>query len=311
MGSHSEYQILATLLEEEISGLALQAALWGLHLGIYLFFVWIHRSRGKNPFRGLANTATTVNFVLATGMLITIVWAIYAMLELSSPTMLKLAAAHDVLYQLIDFVTLSLLIHRCWIVWSKNYIIVAIPAALTLINLGCGLAFVVLSFNSVGALLHGLGFATFALSLAVSTMVTAAIIIRIWIISRNFTKDDPHLSRGPYKLVMAMLLESGITVFVMQLLALTLYNREGGVYIAITSATNQIYAFSPTIILIRVALGASYDSETTISRPIDFGNSDVERGHMFTADKISFSPTPAVPNQAKEKIFEIGEGSHY
>ncbi|KAF8991955.1 hypothetical protein BDQ17DRAFT_1432753 [Cyathus striatus] len=114
---------------------------------------------------------------------------------------------------------------------------------------------------------------SYSSSLAVNALVTGLIVSRIWFLTSQITALSPHASNRPYNVVIAMLLESGALVLLAQICWLVLYIHSNNGYDIVSGAISQIYGFTPTILLIRVALGTSYDSETKLSASIAFADS--------------------------------------
>ncbi|KAF4618262.1 hypothetical protein D9613_011602 [Agrocybe pediades] len=128
------------------------------------------------------------------------------------------------------------------------------------------------SFNA----LHPLSTAAFSCSMAVNALVTFFIVGRIWYLSRDIVKFNPDRTSRPFTAIMNMLLESGITILVAQLIWLVLFQLESLGYAVVSGAFTQIYGFTPTIILIRVALGKSQEGtkpNTVMTKSIAFNHS--------------------------------------
>lgn len=59
--------------------------------------------------------------------------------------------------------------------------------------------------------------------------------------SRRFSKNGLDLGDGAYTIVIAMLLESGVTIFLAQVMYLVLYNIGSLGFNVISGAVTQIY----------------------------------------------------------------------
>ncbi|KAF8960643.1 hypothetical protein BDZ97DRAFT_1295927 [Flammula alnicola] len=254
-------------------GAVLIAAFYGLHLALFSFFVGIYRHQKKNPLTGVLNITATIQFILCTATAAVLGAATYVSLVTSDfephnkvigPER-NLNSAYTVLYTVIDFVTQASLTYRCFIVWEKRYIVIILPSLLTLATLCTGFAQVALlqdrhpTSKVINEVLN-ITTANFALSMAVNGIVTTMIITRIWTLSKRINLVD-----ATYNIVVAMFFESGLTIFLSQLCALVLYEKQSSGYNVITGVVAQVYGFTPTIILIRIVLGTSYDSETKIN----------------------------------------------
>ncbi|KIJ52742.1 hypothetical protein M422DRAFT_43104 [Sphaerobolus stellatus SS14] len=87
---------------------------------------------------------------------------------------------------------------------------------------------------------------------------------------------------------MAMLLESGIPLFVVQLLTTVLYTERSFGYDITTEAILQIYGITPAILLIRVASGQSYEATTAsrLNTNIQFASRNIHRRSEISNDAI-------------------------
>ncbi|PPQ73045.1 hypothetical protein CVT26_014663 [Gymnopilus dilepis] len=257
-------------------GVVLNIAFWGLHIGVYALFIFVHQKRNTNPFRGFTSIASTATFACATGVVIVDICSTYLvatqLLESHVNMVIALNNAYSVFYTLIDIVAQSLLIYRCWYVWNRNYFIVILPALLAFVSFWCNLLNVILpnTIDLSSIISQKLANAAYATSLSVNALVTVIIVTRIWITSSSLLQEDSRLDRGPYAIIISMLLESGIFLFIAQLVWLILYVTNVIGYTIIAGVVTQIYAITPTIIFIRVAFGASYNSDMEVSGSIAF-----------------------------------------
>ncbi|KDR69117.1 hypothetical protein GALMADRAFT_215400 [Galerina marginata CBS 339.88] len=262
-------------------GAVLNAAFYGLHAGIYLFFLGVHRHRGTKAFSGFTNLASTLLFVLGTGVLTN---------QSNRKVAQRFDNAYTTAFAVTDFLAQSLLIFRCWIVWNKRYAIVVLPAILATASFWCALSdLLIFDTQSLQHLnisaVENIPLAAYAISMANNTIVTLLLVMRIWLLSRDFAKLSSIPSDKVFTIIVAMLLESGITIFFAQLLWVVLFAKGSGGYTVVVGAITQTYAFTPTIILIRVAIGASYDAESRMITPIAFKSS--RRGLESSGEGIS------------------------
>ncbi|KAI0738427.1 hypothetical protein C8Q80DRAFT_243316 [Daedaleopsis nitida] len=119
-----------------------------------------------------------------------------------------------VIFVLVQFVGDSFANYRCWVVWQKNYWVIAFPVLLSLVSTGCGSftvwAFVGLPNQSPVSQVQWLR-SFFSLSLVANALATSLLAFRIWSVDRNTNKAI--LSRSSTRTlfpVVRIVLESGL-----------------------------------------------------------------------------------------------------
>jgi len=175
---------------------------------------------------------------------------------------MHLNTTEAVLYSLIDVICQLTLVHRCWKLYKYNFLVTIIPASIALISFGCelGTAALLASPNAQNMLpkIVNLGTGGFTASLVCNVVIMSLISTKIWAISR----DVPNRSRSSLKTLLAIVLESGLIIAVAQLLWLVLFRVDNDAgYNVVAGAITQVYGITPTILAIRVAIGASFDNE--------------------------------------------------
>lgn len=88
--------------------------------------------------------------------------------------------------------------------------------------------------------LLNLGRFAFATSMAVNAFVTILISSRIWVLSKHFARLHQRTDKT-YDIVVAMLLESGLIIFVAQLCWLVLFSLNSPGFYLVSGAVTQIY----------------------------------------------------------------------
>ncbi|TFK37373.1 hypothetical protein BDQ12DRAFT_724214 [Crucibulum laeve] len=255
-------------------GALLHFGFYGLHVALYLFLLGLHRYRGTKS-SGRLTIYSSVLFLLCTAAVIIHSWEVYDEVT-SSPlfsTVDNLDTSFTVVYGLVDILAQFLMVYRCWIIWDKRYAVVFLPALLATASFAGILAIVIIPFSEpdlLGQLIDPMSLFAYTTSMAVNTIVLILIVSRIWILSRQFAKIHGTPMDSTYTVIIAMLLESGLTIFLAQLCFVVLYAISSPGFNVIQGLIIQIYGFTPTILLIRVAIGASYDSQTMMSAPIVF-----------------------------------------
>ncbi|TFY53036.1 hypothetical protein EVG20_g10298 [Dentipellis fragilis] len=109
------------------------------------------------------------------------------------------------------------------------------------------------------------GIASSSLSLAVNIVITALISLRIWWV----TKDFQHSKRSglTYGSVIAILVESGLPYSISIIIYFITYFRAPVFTIIPQSAMQQFMGIAPTLVLVRIGMGSSFDTS-----PVSLGD---------------------------------------
>ncbi|KAH9990911.1 hypothetical protein BJV77DRAFT_1010015 [Russula vinacea] len=162
------------------------------------------------------------------------------------------------LIAITDFLGELVLIYRCWMLWSKNYVIIFLPTLSAIAGLAC-LSEVVAQVNSttpvVPAFLVPLGLAAYTLPLCTNVIVTALIAGRIWYMMREIRDADMPTKTG--RAAIDIIVESGMLYLAIQLVYVTLFALRLPAQTIASHMAVQIYGIAPTLIIIRVSLGMS------------------------------------------------------
>ncbi|KAF8999653.1 hypothetical protein BDQ17DRAFT_1328182 [Cyathus striatus] len=255
----------------------LNAAFYGFHACLYMGLLIILRQKERKFQFGITQIASTILFLLCTVAVIVNLWGTYEEMTGSQQFTEQdnLEFAYTMSYALIDFVAQSILLYRCWIIWDKKYFLIIFPGLLAIGSLAGIIGDIIIPNIDPDNFIAepDLAMFSYSSSLAVNALVTGLIVSRIWFLTSQITALSPHASNRPYNVIIAMLLESGALVLLAQICWLVLYIHSNNGYDIVSGAISQIYGFTPAILLIRVALGTSYDSETKLSTSIAFADS--------------------------------------
>ncbi|KAJ7671267.1 hypothetical protein DFH06DRAFT_112681 [Mycena polygramma] len=167
------------------------------------------------------------------------------------------------LYVTNNIVADSLVIYRCYVIWGFSLKIVAAPAIMLFSTSICGYA-AVYNFTKTGpgenvfaSRLADWGTAVFSLSLSTNIVVTCLIAGRIYWIARKTSRLLGTKHSRKYHNALAIIVESG-AIYAMSLLTLlVLYCLKSGVQYIMFDVQAQIMGIVPTMIIVRVGLGAS------------------------------------------------------
>ncbi|KAF7290852.1 hypothetical protein MIND_01326400 [Mycena indigotica] len=157
--------------------------------------------------------------------------------------------ADDMIYVANNLVADSLLIYRCWLIWNRNWLVIA-PGIVGLIVTN------IFGFNP-----NTPPPPFFALTLGTNVFITFLTAGRIWWIYRTV---HHHLKEGGsskhYSSSIAIVLESGLiySVFVAARLAVQEQER----ILVVTEILRQVVGIVPTLIIVRVGLGVSVESSS-------------------------------------------------
>ncbi|KII84638.1 hypothetical protein PLICRDRAFT_355567 [Plicaturopsis crispa FD-325 SS-3] len=175
--------------------------------------------------------------------------------------------ADDVLFSITDFLGQCILIYRCWRLWGERYSVVALPVVLALASVACAMAGLGILFETAPtapfapASVAPLGTTAFALSLCLNFLVTLLIVGRIWHISQQTRILQSYTTRNRTRVAMGVLIESGMLFLAVQLVFVVLFAIGHPAQNVVVPAALQIYGIAPTLLIVRVRMGSSYDPE--------------------------------------------------
>ncbi|KAJ7189069.1 hypothetical protein C8R46DRAFT_34471 [Mycena filopes] len=182
----------------------------------------------------------------------------------------RLEDAEDIIYGVNNVIADGLVIYRCYSIWENNIYVVILPIILLIIT----------SVFGVDLRLPSSPF--FALSLTTNVLVTALTAGRIWWLYRKarvYLKTDVQRR---YLSAMAILVESG-ALYSATVLAWLIVSAIPAAHIfkgPIYQMLTQIMGIAPTLIIVRVGLGAgavgTYDTASKLDR--DGSTDDIEKG---------------------------------
>ncbi|KAJ6632219.1 hypothetical protein B0H10DRAFT_1865550 [Mycena sp. CBHHK59/15] len=204
-----------------------------------------------------------------------------------------LLAGADMLFSITDFCSQLILIYRCYLVWGKTIWIIILPLLMSLATVGCGVGLIglVLSINPTApqapAAIVPVGTAGFSMSLCLNFIVSALIVGRIWYISRTNRLQGVSHSDGSIQRAIGIIIESGLLFLVAQFVFVVLFSISHPAQAVVEPVATQIYGISPTLIIVRVGMGASYE-QTSVVTP-------TQRSSLRF---VSFSRHPAMTSHA-------------
>ncbi|KAF8825505.1 hypothetical protein HHX47_DHR6000114 [Lentinula edodes] len=191
-----------------------------------------------------------------------------------------LLAGADMIFSISDFCSQLILIYRCYLVWSRNPWVVVLPILISCASVGkllrylfpipnhlclglaCGIGLIglVLTISpnapQAPAAIVPIGTAAFSMSLCLNFIVSALIVGRIWYITglNREIKTDSAIRRAS-----AIIIESGLLFLAAQLVFVVLFAIKHPAQAIVEPIATQIYGISPTLIIVRVGMGSTFE----------------------------------------------------
>ncbi|KZO94706.1 hypothetical protein CALVIDRAFT_538815 [Calocera viscosa TUFC12733] len=182
---------------------------------------------------------------------------------------LRINVAKDFLYVTSLTIADTVIVWRCWIVWSKNWIVVAFPIILVIGEAVSG-------YGAIGKYLSPhlttdtsikpWGTALFSLSLATNVLVSSLTAGRIWWISRAAHKL--RSGRSPSLGAIIVIIESGLAITLAKIIEFTTYQiafagtvNMQAIYVMF-EVMPQLFGIIPTVILLSIQIGITSSSRS-------------------------------------------------
>ncbi|KAF8868867.1 hypothetical protein BD779DRAFT_823958 [Infundibulicybe gibba] len=253
-------------------GTILEGIFYGVYLVLFILYLVLRR-RNNHRIDEPLTLAQILLFGLCTASLCLDISGTYLFIIKDAnhqDTADKVELGSVVTFIMIDYLAQMILLYRCWIIWDKRWVVVAVSGILALITLGLGFAFVGLTNFSLRStnpeklshLIGTIGIMAYSISLGLNALTTSLIVIKILLTSRRV-----HPARGsnlhqPLHIVAATLIESGLLMFAFQLVFVILFSARPTTFNIISSPSAQIYGINPTLLNIRIVMGTA-DNKTT------------------------------------------------
>ncbi|KAH7873978.1 uncharacterized protein C8R40DRAFT_1110676 [Lentinula edodes] len=173
-----------------------------------------------------------------------------------------LLAGADMIFSISDFCSQLILIYRCYLVWSRNPWVIVLPILISCASVACGIGLIglVLTISpnapQAPAAIVPIGTAAFSMSLCLNFIVSALIVGRIWYITglNREIKTDSAIRRAS-----AIIIESGLLFLAAQLVFVVLFAIKHPAQAIVEPIATQIYGISPTLIIVRVGMGSTFE----------------------------------------------------
>ncbi|KAH8087866.1 hypothetical protein BXZ70DRAFT_538501 [Cristinia sonorae] len=249
-------------------GFGCEALMYGIYVVIFvLSLVFLYSGRRTQTNR-LMTLSISILFILCTAHFALEFNHFYRTLERTGvagyATETKELFAADILISLIDFVGDVVLLHRCWLVWGKNYHVVILPLLTAAAGFACGMSGLGILLNidptapQAPLAVRPLGTAAFTLPLATNFLITILTVVRLYSMaskSRAANNGNPVTTTSHVKKAVAIVVESGLLYLIGQLVFVILFSIGHPAQGIVAVIVVQIYGIAPTLISFRVGLG--------------------------------------------------------
>ncbi|KZT59990.1 hypothetical protein CALCODRAFT_515700 [Calocera cornea HHB12733] len=292
------------------------AVLWGIFGVAFFLCIWLsHRHDRVNRVQTLAIILLyllgTLNVALDFTRLIqgfVFTSSAQERIEYFSNVAAGINVAKDFTYITMLWISDSILVWRCWIVWRRSWLVIFFPLIMLLGEAVVGYVAIgkYLSPNMpTDASIKPLGTAMFSISLGTNVLVTGMIAGRLWWVSRQTAKivaSGRHATSGALRLV----IESGLAITTAKIIEFICYQivfaSDASVQALYTvfEAMPQIFGIIPTLILLSIQLkvipsesphSVSYSSRSGRSLPIYFKTSAERHSHPRPMGTFEHKPS--------------------
>ncbi|KAI0310796.1 hypothetical protein OF83DRAFT_1178188 [Amylostereum chailletii] len=303
------------------------AALWGIFTCLVAFALWqivqLNAKREMTRSKYITAVAVVVLYGLSTAHIsLALRRLIIGFIDNQGPSTLPYFAdiglplnrAKDLLYINSMIIADTVVVWRCYIVWAKNKLVLALPVLLIFGTITAGYGAILQYFlsNPNPEVAASFGEAMFAVSLTTNAFVTLLTVGRIWQvpsppltvwIAHSISADLAAPFQSTYRTVLLLLIESGLFISVTKLIEFVLYQKAPGdgltgfnaLYI-IFEIIPHINGIMPTLIIIVVNAGKTMtDTQSSTMRT----SRAVSSGLVFAPPKLR--PTVTDPQATETK----------
>uniref|UniRef100_A0A0W0FDX1 Integral membrane protein n=1 Tax=Moniliophthora roreri TaxID=221103 RepID=A0A0W0FDX1_MONRR len=289
----------------------LQFLLYGLYVEMFGICVHILLTRKQGRYHRLL-VAMILQFLLCTAdVALTTAYDILALarIENYSKTQANLQVAHFMMILASNATADAILLSRCYIVWGRRWKIIVLPLFAYIGSHFTALA--MMAFFGSAVIQNVLAGATAFNNLLLSSLIA----FRIYKMSRNAKTYLGPRPMSMYKTLIAISLESGIIYAALLLLVLGLtlthYSVDSGLVDFSIRSWSVISGMMPTAIIVRVALGISFDDVESSIASIQGRDTyidlnpviDISKESEFTTYTPAFSTVPSLKKQAKSEYW--------
>jgi len=177
------------------------------------------------------------------------------------PLRVTLNDVTSTIYVFVDTISQCVLIYRCWVMWGRNQWLLIVPSFLTFTSFATGITLViVISRKVVPDWVTQFYVASFSISLAVNSVVTGLLILKLVLMLRESSFGSTKFT---LRRLIPLIFETGLLTFIGQLTWVVLIKLGNPGLNTIFAPLTMIYGLTPTIVIVRVILGRSFEPGTT------------------------------------------------
>ncbi|KAF7345797.1 Carboxylic ester hydrolase [Mycena venus] len=179
----------------------------------------------------------------------------------------------------------GILIYRCWFLWSKSWLIVALPFLIWLANVACAVRFLsLLSQASQGLVISTVIqpwlTAFWSMTICINIMTTSLIVGRIWMVDRENKKccidtvsTTHNRRRSTLGHAMRNIIESGMIYTVVSIFTLATYTIQSTLHYPVSALEIHSVGITFNLILIRGVRTPQPQRDTSFTVPFRFSPS--------------------------------------
>ncbi|KAF5376458.1 hypothetical protein D9615_008606 [Tricholomella constricta] len=214
------------------------------------------------------------------------------------------------------FIGDGILLYRCWIVYSKKWLVILFPALMWVAGTVCGImtAYIEATLTNDGALLNASNLVPFitsmlTLTLAMNLITTSLIVHRIWSIQRAVKfRATVASEKGPLSKVMRILIESGLMYTMSIVILFGLYMASNNGQFGVSNSVVQIIGITFNLIITRVDRGEATQPTSQYRSATGNNNLPLHAIHIQTSvsryqdpsnASVSDSPEAKAPSEWK------------
>ncbi|KAH6905140.1 hypothetical protein BKA70DRAFT_1431226 [Coprinopsis sp. MPI-PUGE-AT-0042] len=171
-------------------------------------------------------------------------------------------------YVMQTFVGDAILLYRCWIIYNRGWMVVALPALLWLGCTACGAMtiYVEATLDTDGALLNAKNLIPFitsmlSLTLAMNLLTTGLIVHRIWRVQRRLKRRSTYTNiDSPLSRVLVVMIESGLMYTASIVILFGLYMAGHNGQYGVSNSVVQIIGITFNLIITSVDRASQHNS---------------------------------------------------
>ncbi|OCH85074.1 hypothetical protein OBBRIDRAFT_785392 [Obba rivulosa] len=160
----------------------------------------------------------------------------------------------------------ALLVFRCYVIWSSNFLIILLPTIIYLVNFALGILVLVESGVPSGNFFSGkaidFGIPFYSMAIGLNLLVTMLICGRLLYISKWVRESLGNDTAKLYTGVMAITIESAIPYSLCGIMFLIPYVRRSPTSIGFAQIWGKFTCLSPQLIVFRVVTRSAWNTHT-------------------------------------------------